>query len=135
MQVSGVDVQNAMLQLFRDRGLTVGDELSLARLEHFWPQTCLRRSDLLDGLVRMAAGGLIILDDHAGEPYLALTDAGAARALTFSESGRLSWGQYLHDVLLPGVRRQAQAAAQNLNGRRSYDLSLETASAIRWPRR
>ena len=133
MQVSGVDIQNAMLQLFRDRGLAAGDELSLARLEHFWAETRLRRSDLLDGLVRLAASGLIILDDHEGESYLALTEAGAQRGLSFSESGRLPWNQYLHDVLLPGVRRQARAVPQSLNGRRSYDLALDNGSNIRWP--
>ncbi len=134
MQLSGVDVQNSMLQLFRDNGLAEGDELPLARLEQLWSQTALRRSDLLDGLVRLAAGGLIVLEDDDGDTRVLLTEAGATATRVLVDQRKASWNQYLKADLLPALRCRLTPEREGRGGRRSYELSSAVAGEVAWPR-
>jgi len=134
MQLSGVDVQNSMLQLFRDSGLAEGDELPLTRLEQLWGQTALRRSDLLDGLVRLAAGGLIVLEDDRADTNVVLTEAGAVATRALVDKRKASWNQYLQSDLLPALRCTLLPEKEGRGGRRSYELASASAREIAWPR-
>ncbi len=134
MQLSGVDVQNSMLQLFRDSGVVEGDELPLARLEQLWSQTALRRSDLLDGLVRLAAGGLIVLEDDNGDTRVVLTEAGAVATRALVDQRKASWNQHLQADLLPALRCRLTPEREGRGGRRSYELATSSAGEISWPR-
>ncbi len=121
MTVTVSDMQNTLLQLFRDRGLSCGEEVTLAGVEQLWAATTLRRGDLLDAVVRNTATGLLAIEDRDGDTLLALTADGETAAAQLSQPGSISWNQYLHTVLLPGVRQRHLPAAPAGRGRRSYE--------------
>lgn len=132
MKVSDTDVQNTVLQLFRARGLVAGDEILLARLEHFWGSTTLRRADLLNGIALLASRGLLQVDEHDGETCLSLTDAAERQAPASSDGGQDSWHRHLHAELLPALRQRQTRVIANGGGRRDYEGKPDVQ--IRWPR-
>jgi len=136
MNLTVNDLQNTLLHLFHARGLPAGQSVSLGTVEQLWGITTLRRGDLLDAIVRLSATGLLGIDDKAGDTMLSLTLAGEADARRLHGPHGGTWGQYLHSVLLPGLRTQPLPAAANSpsHGRRSYEhrtAAQNRAHAIR----
>jgi len=123
MKLTVNDLQNTLLHLFNARGLPAGKQVPLGTVEQLWGITSLRRGDLLDAIVRLSATGLLGIEDQAGDTMLSLTLAGEADARRLHSPDGGSWGQYLHSVLLPGLRLQQMPAAANSpsHGRRAYE--------------
>ncbi|HSW13607.1 MAG TPA: hypothetical protein VLI06_12255 [Solimonas sp.] len=126
MQISETETQNTLLQLFRERGLEAGDELRLGRLEEFWSATTLRRTDLLEAMVKLLARGYLLIDEQDGETWLALTEAGVEHVID------PEWTGQLQSELLPALRRRALQAGPDGRGRRRHEQRNEPS--VHWPR-
>jgi hypothetical protein len=124
MEITELDIQNTVLELFARKGLVQGDVMWLSRLEQFWSETRLRRADLVAGLARLCSEGLIELEEpSAGETSVALTASGEAKARDILAGGADYWRRYLRDELLPQVRTRDEQANAAGKGRRDYEIT------------
>jgi hypothetical protein len=123
MEITELDIQNTVLEVFGRKGLVEGDVMWLSRLEQFWGETRLRRSDLLAGLARLCSEGLIELEEQTdGETSVALTAHGERKARDLLANGADYWRRYLRDELLPAMRVRAERPRADGSGRRSYEV-------------
>lgn len=132
MQISESDIQNTVFEVFATRGLAAGDVMWLTRLEQFWTETRLRRSDLVSGIAQLCSQGLLDIEELDGETSLSLTAAGNQRAADLLSPGVGYWGRYLQKELLPAVRIVAQPQRPDGQGRRDYEG--DASSDIPWSR-
>lgn len=116
MRASEVTIENEVLQLFIDNGLSAGDCLPFRRLRAEWPKTRLRGNDLVQGVKRLVfSGDLELEDDHEGGLFI-LTPQGQRRARELPPPVRPSWTQRVAEVLQswtprskPRVRKERRA--------------------------
>ncbi len=132
MQISESDIQNTVFELFATRGLAEGDAMLLTRLEQFWTETRLRRSDLVSGIAQLCSQGLLNIEELDGETSLSLTAAGNQRAAGVLSAGVGYWGRYLQKEVLPAMRVVAQPERPDGQGRRDYEG--DSSSGIPWTR-
>ncbi len=121
MQITDVDIKNTVLELFARRGLAQGDVMWLSRLEQFWAETRLRRSDLVTAIAILCSEQLLMLEEQDKETSVSLSQAGEAKAAEVLASGVDYWGRYLREELLPGVRTNPQSPRADGGGRRGYE--------------
>lgn len=108
----GVDskvIEEAVLRIFVDQQVPVGALLSLEALRAEWPQTRLRRDDLVQGLRALVFSGDLELDEESDGPVLILTPRGHGRLLRQAPRPRGVWS------LLP---LKKPAPAESLRTRR-----------------
>lgn len=126
MEITELDIQNTVLELFARKGLVEGDVMWLSRLEQFWTETRLRRADLVTGLAHLSSAGLIELEEQTdGETSVALTAAGEAKAKDILSGGADYWRRYLREELLPSVRTRDDQPNASGKGRRDYERDYE----------
>ncbi len=121
MQITDVDIKNTVLELFARRGLAQGDVMWLSRLEQFWAETRLRRSDLVTAIAVLCSEQLLILEEQDSQTSVSLSQAGEEKAAEVLASGVDYWGRYLREELLPGVRTNPQSPRADGGGRRGYE--------------
>lgn len=121
MQITDVDIKNTVLELFARRGLAQGDIMWLSRLEQFWAETRLRRSDLVTAIAVLCSEQLLILEEQDSQTSVSLSQAGEEKAAEVLASGVDYWGRYLREELLPGVRTNPQSPRADGGGRRGYE--------------
>lgn len=129
MKVSENQIQNALLQLFHDLRLALGDPVQLQRLDQLWTATTLRRSDLLQGVARLAARGFVDIRGEDDDTCLVLTESGHAAMLEVDAS---DWYRHFNEQLLPALRRRQAQADTADRGRRGYELASEPQ--VQWPK-
>ena len=123
MEITELDIQNTVLELFARKGLVEGDVMWLSRLEQFWSETRLRRSDLVAGLAHLCSDDLIELEEQKdGETSVALTAAGEVKAKDILNGGADYWRKYLREELLPSVRTRNDRPNASGRGRRDYEI-------------
>ncbi len=125
MEISPIDARNTLLELFARRGLVEGDVVWLSRLETFWATTPLRRSDLVVGICQLSADEMVVVEELDDETCLSLTPVGEEMAAEILRAGAGSWGRYLKEELLPGVRFGAKVRPSSGGGRRAYEADPE----------
>jgi len=130
MQITDVDIKNTVLELFARRELAQGDVMWLSRLEKFWGETRLRRSDLVTAIAMLCSEQMLILEEQGGETCVSLSQAGENRAAEILGTGVDYWGRYLREELLPGVRKTARSPRADGGGRREYEA--EPQPELRW---
>lgn len=121
MQITDVDIKNTVLELFARRGLAQGDVMWLSRLEQFWAESRLRRSDLVTAIAVLCSEQLLILEEQDSQTSVSLSQAGEEKAAEVLASGVDYWGRYLREELLPGVRTNPQSPRADGGGRRGYE--------------
>jgi len=134
MHITDADIQNTLLELFARKGLAEGDIMWMSRLEQFWGETRLRRSDLVTGIAVLCSNGLIDMEEQDGETNLSLTPEGAKKALAILDAGTNYCTRYLREELLPAVRVYSEAPRNDGSGRRGYEqqvLDIPTARNAR----
>lgn len=124
MHITDADIQNTLLELFARKGLVEGDILWMSRLEQFWADTRLRRSDLLTGVATLCSKGLLDMDDQDGEINLSLTCDGAKTATAILDAGTNYCTRYLREQLLPKIRLKDEARPADGSGRRGYEQAV-----------
>lgn len=123
MEITELDIQNTVLELFARKGLVEGDVMWLSRLEQFWTETRLRRSDLVAGLAHLCSEDLIELESQIdGETSVALTAEGETKAKDILAGGADYWRRYLREELLPSVRTRNELPDASGKGRRDYEI-------------
>jgi hypothetical protein len=123
MEITELDIQNTVLELFARKGLVEGDVMWLTRLEQFWAETRLRRADLVAGLAHLCSEDLIALEEQAdGVTCVALTATGEAKAKAILAGGADYWRRYLREELLPSVRTRNDQPNASGRGRRDYEI-------------
>ncbi|MGH8518306.1 MAG: hypothetical protein ACREUE_12700 [Panacagrimonas sp.] len=123
MEITELDIQNTVLELFARKGLVEGDVMWLSRLEQFWAETWLRRADLVAGLAHLCSEDLIVLEEQAdGVTCVALTTAGELKAKSILAGGADYWRKYLREELLPSVRTRSETPNAGGRGRRDYEI-------------
>jgi hypothetical protein len=123
MEITELDIQNTVLELFARKGLVEGDVMWLSRLEQFWSETRLRRADLVAGLAHLCSEELIELEEPKdGETSVALTAKGEAKAKGILAGGADYWRRYLREELLPQVRTRDDQPNAAGKGRRDYEI-------------
>ena len=125
MQITDVDIKNTVLELFARRGLAQGDVMWLSRLEQFWAETRLRRSDLVTAIAVLCSEQLLILEEQDSQTSVSLSQAGEEKAAEVLASGVDYWGRYLREELLPGVRTNPQSPRADGGGRRGYEADAQ----------
>lgn len=125
MQITDVDIKNTVLELFARRGLAQGDVMWLSRLEKFWAETRLRRSDLVTAVALLCSEQLIVLEEQGSETCVSLSQDGESRAAEILASGVDYWGRYLKEELLPGVRTASREPRADGGGRRQYEAEAQ----------
>lgn len=133
MQITAEDIQNTILECFGHRGLSTDEAMWLSRLELFWKETRLRRSDLLNGVAQLCTMGLLAMEALEDQTDLYLTSAGESRSKELLASGKDYWGRYLRDKLLPSVRVKDLPLPEGGSGRRMGERQEESAD-IPWTR-
>ncbi|TDU26910.1 hypothetical protein DFR24_3942 [Panacagrimonas perspica] len=123
--ITDVDIKNTVLELFARRGLAQGDVMWLSRLEKFWADTRLRRSDLVTAIAMLCSEHMLVIDEQDGETCLSLSPEGESRAAEILATGVDYWGRYLREELLPGVRTTQQAPGADGGGRRQYEAEAQ----------
>lgn len=99
MRASEIAIENEVLQLFVDNGMSAGDSLPFRRLRAEWPKTRLRSNDLVQGVKRLVfSGDLELEDDHEGGLFI-LTPQGQQRAREMPAPVRPSWTQRVSEAL------------------------------------
>jgi hypothetical protein len=123
MEITELDIQNTVLELFARKGLVEGDVMWLSRLEGFWDETRLRRSDLVAGLAHLCTEDLILLEEQSdGVTSVSLTAAGEVKAKNILAGGADYWRRYLREELLPAVRTRSDKPNAGGRGRRDYEI-------------
>lgn len=121
MPIRDHDFANAVLEIFARRGLAAGEVMWVSRLEQFWAQTRLRRSDLLAALAQLATDGLLDFEEQGEQVNLALTAAGERKAQEVLRSEIDYGGHYLRQQLFPRLRTRIEAESASGGGRRDYE--------------
>jgi len=121
MDITEVDIQNTVLELFGRKGLVQGDVMWLSRLVGFWTETRLRRSDLLSGIAQLCSKGLIDIEEDGAETCLSLTQAGEDKTREILREGADYWSRHLREELLPAVRVRKEQPRADGGGRRDYE--------------
>lgn len=85
-------IETALLRIFADRQVPVGGQLPLELLRAEWPQTRLRRGDLVQAVRSLVFDGELELDEESEGPVLILTPRGHERlAGQGAEAPRSLW--------------------------------------------
>lgn len=121
MAFSEHDISNAILEIFASRGLVAGDVMWVSRLEQFWVQTQLRRSDLVAGIAQLCTEGLLELEEQGDQVNLSLTDRGEDRARGILLSKIEFTGRHLRQNVFPHLRTRIEAESASGGGRREYE--------------
>jgi hypothetical protein len=106
-RISDHDLQNAVLELFAQRGLQAGDVMWLSRLETFWSQTRLRRWDLVVAISQLCSQGVLDVEQLGDQVNLSLTAPGEQRVT--QEHGAGEFLRFLQEELMPAVRQRVRA--------------------------
>lgn len=123
MEITELDIQNTVLELFARKGLVEGDVMWLSRLEQFWSETRLRRADLVAGLAHLCSEELIEIETPKdGETSVSLTAQGEVKAKAILSGGADYWRRYLREELLPLVRTRDDQPNASGRGRRDYEI-------------
>ncbi len=110
MSVDEDVIEAAVLQIFADRQVPVGGQLSLETLRGDWPQTQLRRADLAQAVRGLVFDGELELDEESEGPVLILTPRGHQRLRRASVKEEAPRGM-LAALLSPRKPAPAPAAA------------------------
>lgn len=81
MRATVESVENAVLRIFVELDVPQDRALRYVALQDHWPQTHLRRTDLVEGVKGLVFSGELRLERRDGEAFVKLTAAGARRAL------------------------------------------------------
>lgn len=125
MHITESDIQNTLLELFARKGLAEGDIMWMSRLEQFWADTRLRRSDLVTGIAMLCSNGLLDMEEQDGETSLFLTRDGEKTATAILDAGTNYCTRYLREQLLPKVRLKAEVQRADGSGRRDYEQQVD----------
>lgn len=115
-------IEEAVLRIFADRQVPVGGQLTLEDLRAGWPESGLRRSDLVQGVRALVFDGELELDEESCGPVLILTPRGHERLLRQAPRSRGVWALLAPKKPAPAssLRRHLVEAGDG-HGRRKSD--------------